>query len=137
MVLTLAEYLCRPLLTLCKPPLTLCKPLLTLCKPLLTLCKPLLTLCRYQQSGVYVQHLSKQQQLAANALHRAAHTGLLDVVLVRITQTQEYIINGASDHEELHRRRTTTIDGWQTLSGMDVAWASTAFHPTSDLTFQA
>lgn len=97
----------------------------------------LLILRRYQQSGVSVQHLSKRQQLAADALRSAAQTGLLDVVLVRISQQKQDIINGANDQRELYHWQPTTIDGWQTLSGIDISWASTAFKPKFDLLLQA
>ncbi|DBB01672.1 TPA: hypothetical protein ACH3X1_000306 [Trebouxia sp. C0004] len=92
---------------------------------------------KYQQTGVSIQHLSEQQQSVADSLHSAAQTGLLDVVLVRITETQKYVISSASDPQERLLEQATKIDGWQTLGGTAVPWASTGFNPNHDLMLQA
>ena len=94
-------------------------------------------LCKYQQTGVSIQHLSKQQQSVADALRSAAQTGLLDVVLVRITETKKYVISSASDPQERLLEQAPKIDGWQTLGGTAVPWASTGFNPNHDLMLQA
>ena len=67
-------------------------------------------------------------------MHVAAHTGLLDVVLVYITQTEEFLI---IDDQEALLKQSAILDGWKRLDGTYLSWACTDFKPHQDFMLQA